>query len=74
MASQTGDSSKQTNKRGASDILVEELAKDATLGLLIRHALATRSILVVFLLLEGIECGHPAGALFDIISNPKCQM
>lgn len=49
--------------KGAMDILVEELAKDAALGLLIGHALATSSILVVLLLLEGFECRHPAGTL-----------
>lgn len=42
---------------------MEELAEDATLGLLIRHALTASSVLIVLLLLQRFECGHPAGAL-----------
>lgn len=42
---------------------MEELAEDATLGLLVRQALAAGGVLLVLLLLEALEGGHKAGAL-----------
>lgn len=42
---------------------MEELAEDATLGLLVRQALAAGGVLLVLLLLEALEGGHEAGAL-----------
>lgn len=56
----------RADDKRAMDILVEELAKDTALGLLVGHALATSSILVILLLLEGFECRHPAGALWCV--------
>jgi hypothetical protein len=41
---------------------VEELAEEAALDLLIRHALATGSIGVLPVLLKGVEGGHEARA------------
>jgi hypothetical protein len=44
-------------------IIVEELAEEAALDLLIGHALATGSIGVLPVLLKGVEGGHEARAL-----------
>lgn len=49
--------------RCQDDILVEELAENAPLGLLVRHALTTHGILIILLLLQRFEGRHPAGAL-----------
>ena len=47
------------------DVLVEELAKDATLCLLVRHARATGGVGIgaSLLLLEACKGGHKARAL-----------
>ena len=52
-------------------VLVEKLAEDASLSLLVRHTLTTSGVLVVLCLLEGFEGRHPAGALnyFTLISH-----
>lgn len=48
----------------SDNLLMEELAKDAELGLLIRHALAAGGRLALAAISgEALVGGHPAGAL-----------
>jgi hypothetical protein len=47
----------------AAQAIVEELAEDAALGVLVRHALPASNICVgTLLVVEGVEGGHDAGA------------
>ena len=50
-------------RRGGRGLLVEELAKNARLDLLVAEALAAGRVCVEALLLEAFEGGHEAGAL-----------
>lgn len=51
----------------SDDVLIEELAKEASFNLLVRNALATIGVLIVLVYLKGFETWHPAGALLRFI-------